>query len=61
MSSMSGPVTIAPFPNPQQALAEQLLNCLGRDAAVHVCQMNGWDGVLHILRNETESKQPSRS
>lgn len=33
----------------QSELARSLLDCLGRDGAIHACQANGWDGILDFL------------
>lgn len=33
----------------QYGLAASLIECMGRDSAIHVCQVNGWDGVLEVL------------
>ncbi len=36
----------------QQQLAEELVACLGRDGAIHVCKVNGWAGVLELIQNQ---------
>ena len=55
MSAPNGQDTKAPDSDQQQQLAEQLIACLGRDSAIHVCQVNGWDGILEaILRQNAE-------
>ncbi len=33
----------------QEQLADSLLDCLGREGAIHACQANAWDGVLDCL------------
>ncbi len=33
----------------QQRLAGALVDCLGRDGAIHACQANAWDGVLDFV------------
>ena len=38
----------------QNDLAESLIDCMGLESAIHVCQVNGWDGVLAILRQRSE-------
>ena len=38
--------------NQQQRLAQQLVDCLGRESAIHVCQVNGWDGILEAIVGE---------
>ncbi len=35
--------------NNQQQLASQLVECLGRDGAIHVCKVNGWNGILDAI------------
>ncbi len=35
--------------NSQQKLASQLVECLGRDDAIHVCKVNGWNGILDAI------------
>jgi hypothetical protein len=35
--------------NSQQKLASQLVECLGRDGAIHVCKVNGWNGILDAI------------
>ena len=35
--------------NSQQRLASQLVECLGRDGAMHVCKVNGWNGILDAI------------
>ena len=35
--------------NSQQQLAFQLVECLGRDGAIHVCKVNGWNGILDAI------------
>ena len=36
----------------QQRLAQQLIACLGRDSALHVCKVNGWAGVLDAILHD---------
>ena len=38
-----------PSDKSQNDLAESLIDCMGLESAIHVCQVNGWDGVLAIL------------
>jgi hypothetical protein len=33
----------------QRKLARELISCLGRDGAMHVCKVNGWQGVLQEI------------
>jgi len=56
---MSQSAHLSLVPNTQQSLANQLVSCLGHDGAVHVCQLNGWDGILRILRHQDDS-EPDR-
>ena len=35
--------------NSQHQLASQLVECLGRDGAIHVCRVNGWNGILDAI------------
>ena len=52
MQAIIGQDVPAPETNQQQRLAQQLVACLGRDSALHVCKVNGWAGVLDaILRD----------
>jgi len=45
----------APEGTQQQRLALQLIACLGRDSALHVCRVNGWAGILDaILKADDE-------
>ena len=39
----------------QQRLAQQLIACLGRDSAMHVCKVNGWAGVLDAILRDSAS------
>ena len=56
MSAPIGQDVHAPDTNQQQKLAQQLLACLGRDSAIHVCKVNGWVGILEvILREDVEA------
>lgn len=43
---------VDPVANAQQRLAQQLIACLGRDSAIHVCKVNGWAGILEEILNE---------
>ena len=36
----------------QRGLADSLIECMGRESAIHVCQVNGWDGVLKLLLHD---------
>ncbi len=38
--------------NSQQQLAQELVACLGRDGAMHVCKVNGWQGILEVIVTE---------
>jgi len=38
--------------NQQQRLAQQLIACLGRESALHVCRVNGWAGVLDAILHD---------
>ena len=49
----------APDPTQQQRLARQLVVCLGRESAIHVCQVNGWDGILEAILSE--DSEPSEA
>lgn len=40
--------------NQQQRLAQQLVACLGRDSAIHVCRVNGWAGILEAILGADE-------
>ena len=42
----------------QHGLAASLIECMGRESAIHVCQVNGWDGVLEVLLSETQGAGP---
>ena len=56
MSAPIGQDVQAPDSNQQQRLAQQLVACLGRDSAIHVCKVNGWVGILEvILREDVEA------
>lgn len=37
-------------PSCHEALALSLINCMGRESAIHVCRINGWDGVLEVIQ-----------
>ena len=39
----------------QEQLARNLVNCLGREGAIHACQANAWDGVLQALRRRDDA------
>jgi hypothetical protein len=45
-----------PVANQQQRLAQQLIACLGRDSAIHVCKVNGWAGILAAILGESEMR-----
>ncbi len=49
MQAMIGQDVQAPDSNQQQRLAQQLVACLGRDSAIHVCRVNGWAGILAAI------------
>lgn len=36
-----------------EALAVSLINCMGRESAIHVCRINGWAGVLEVIQETT--------
>jgi hypothetical protein len=56
MSAPIGQDVHAPDTNQQQRLAQQLIACLGRDSAIHVCKVNSWVGILEvILREDVEA------
>ena len=52
MSTLIGQDVQALGSNQQQRLAEQLIACLGRDSAIHVCKVNGWAGILDAIMRE---------
>ena len=52
MSAPIGQDVHAPDSNQQQKLAQQLIACLGRDSAIHVCKVNGWAGILDAILSE---------
>ena len=52
MSAPIGQDVHAPDSNQQQKLAQQLIACLGRDSAIHVCKVNGWAGILDVILSE---------
>jgi hypothetical protein len=52
MSAPIGQDVHAPDSNQQQRLAQQLIACLGRDSAIHVCKVNGWVGILDVILSE---------
>lgn len=35
--------------NSRRQLAQELVACLGREGAIHVCRCNGWEGILMLL------------
>ena len=49
MQATMGQDVQAPDSNQQQRLAQQLVACLGRDSAIHVCRVNGWAGILAAI------------
>ena len=45
----------------RQQLAQELVACLGRDGALHVCKVNGWQGILEmIVTEDTAAPNPPR-
>ena len=52
MSATTGQDVQVSDDNQQQRLAQQLVDCLGRESAIHVCQVNGWDGILEVIQSE---------
>lgn len=44
----------------QEALAASLIDCLGRDGAIHAAKVNGWLGVLAVIE-ESPSGRPAQS
>jgi hypothetical protein len=49
MQARFGQDVQAPNSTQQQRLAQQLVDCLGRDSAIHVCRVNGWAGILDVI------------
>ncbi len=49
MQATVGQDVQAPGSTQQQLLAQQLVACLGRDSAIHVCRVNGWAGILAAI------------
>ena len=41
--------------NGRRQLAHELVACLGREGAIHVCKVNGWQGILDLLEAEAET------
>ena len=41
--------------NAQVCLARNLVDCMGRESAIHVCKVNGWIGVLEVLTEQQRS------
>ncbi len=41
--------------NSRQQLAHELVACLGRESAIHVCKVNGWQDILDLLETEAET------
>jgi hypothetical protein len=39
-------------------LAASLVDCLGRDSAIHVCKLNGWQGVLDVIIHQGQAVEP---
>jgi len=61
MTAINGQDVQAPS-NCQQQLARQLIACLGRDSAIHVCKVNGWAGVLEaIIKEDAQVADPGNS
>jgi len=52
MQATSGQDVHDPVANQQQRLAQQLIACLGRDSAIHVCKVNGWAGILEAILDQ---------
>jgi hypothetical protein len=48
MATSNAHAAEAPY-NCQQKLASQLVECLGHDGAIHVCKVNGWNGILDAI------------
>ena len=44
--------------NNQERLAASLVDCLGRDSAIHVCKLNGWQGVLDVIIHQGRAVEP---
>ncbi len=44
--------------NNQERLAASLIDCLGRDSAIHVCKLNGWRGVLDVIIHQGQAVEP---
>ncbi len=44
---------------PQEELADSLVQCMGRESAIHVCLINGWKGVLDIIQRRDASSGPA--
>lgn len=49
MQAMSGQDVQGPVGTQQERLAQQLVACLGRESAIHVCKVNGWAGILAAI------------
>ena len=47
--------------NSRQQLAHELVACLGRESAIHVCKVNGWQGILDLLEIEAETEPAAPS
>ena len=43
----------------QRQLAHDLVGCLGREGAIHVCKVNCWRGILEVILAE-EAPPPPR-
>ncbi len=43
----------------QRQLAHELVVCLGREGAIHVCKVNCWRGILEVILAE-EAPPPPR-
>lgn len=52
MQATSGQDVQDPVGTQQQRLAQQLIACLGRESAIHVCKVNGWAGVLEAIMGD---------
>ena len=42
----------------QRQLAHELVACLGRDGAIHVCKVNCWRGILDAIEAEEAPPPP---
>lgn len=44
-----------------KSLAASLLRCMDREAAVHVCKLNGWHGVLEQIEQRSADPDSGES